>query len=103
MLLIYYHNSIVNTCVACGEHWLNMWLTGQEKHPIVKTLLRYSSLTPLERECYEGEDQPYRKRDYKPIIISILLISYNNNIIHTCTSWRPTKSTTRAGGEKRCV
>ena len=25
-------------------------------------------LTPLERECYEGEVQPYRKTDYKPII-----------------------------------
>ena len=34
-----------------------------------KTLLQYSSLTPLERECYEGEVQPYRKTDYKPIIL----------------------------------
>ena len=42
-----------------------------------KTLLRYSSLTPLEKECYEGEVQPYRKRDYKPVIISILLIYYH--------------------------
>ena len=33
-----------------------------------KTLLQYSSLTTLERECYEGEVQPYRKTDYKPII-----------------------------------
>ena len=33
-----------------------------------KTVLQYSSLTPLERECYEGEVQPYRKTDYKPII-----------------------------------
>ena len=43
MLLIYYHNGIVNTCITCGEHWLNMWLTGQERHPFVKkTLLQYS-------------------------------------------------------------
>ena len=28
----------------------------------------YSSLTPLERERYEGEVQPHRKTDYKPII-----------------------------------
>ena len=33
-----------------------------------KTLLKYSSLTPMERECYEGEVQPYRKTDYKPMI-----------------------------------
>ena len=31
-------------------------------------LLQYSSLTPLERECYEGEVQPYRKTDYKLMI-----------------------------------
>ena len=37
-------------------------------------LLQYSSLTPLERECYEGEVQPYRKTDYKPIIYNVLLI-----------------------------
>ena len=30
-----------------------------------KTLLQYSSLTPLERECYEGEVQLYRKTNYK--------------------------------------
>ena len=30
--------------------------------------LLLSSLTSLERECYEGEVQPYRKTDYKPII-----------------------------------
>ena len=39
-----------------------------EGHLVEKTLLQYSSLTPLERECYEGEVQPYRKTDYKPII-----------------------------------
>ena len=33
-----------------------------------KTLLQHSSLIPLGRECYEGEVQPYRKTDYKPII-----------------------------------
>ena len=36
MLLIYYHNGIVNTCITCGEHWLNMWLTGQDRHPVVR-------------------------------------------------------------------
>ena len=56
---------------------------GSEKATGHKTLLQYSSLTPLERECYEGEVQPYRKRDYKLIIISILFIYYHNNIIHT--------------------
>ena len=34
-----------------------------------KTLLQYSSLTPLKRECYEGEVQPYRKTDCKPMMI----------------------------------
>ena len=33
MLLIYYHNVIVNKRVTCGEHWLNMC---QERHPVVK-------------------------------------------------------------------
>ena len=32
-------------------------------------LLQYSSLAPLERECYEGEVQPYRKTDYKPMMM----------------------------------
>ena len=42
--------------------WLTSgWASGR------KTLLQYSSLTPLERECYEGEVPPYRKTDYKPI------------------------------------
>ena len=44
-----------------------MWLTSGRASGR-KTLLQYSSLTPLERECYEGEVQPYRKTDYKPII-----------------------------------
>ena len=35
-----------------------------------KTLHQSSSLTPLERECYEGKVQPYWKTDYKPIIYS---------------------------------
>ena len=42
-----------------------MWLTSGRASGR-KTLLQYSSLTPLER--YEGEVQPYRKTDYKPII-----------------------------------
>ena len=33
-----------------------------------KILLQYSSLTLLERECYEVEVQSYRKTDYKPMI-----------------------------------
>ena len=44
-----------------------MWLTSGRASGR-KTLLQYSSLTPLERECYEEEVQPYRKTDYKPII-----------------------------------
>ena len=41
----------------------------QEGHPVVKMLLQYSSLTPLERErCGGGVVQPYRKTDYNPII-----------------------------------
>ena len=32
-------------------------------------LPRYSSLAPLERECYEEEVQPYRKTDYKQMMI----------------------------------
>ena len=43
-----------------------MWLTSGRASGR-KTLLQYSS--PLERECYDGEVQPYRKTDYKPIII----------------------------------
>ena len=34
-----------------------------------KTLLQYSSLTLLERGCYDGEVQPYREgNDYKSIM-----------------------------------
>ena len=51
-----------------------MWLTS-ERASGRKTLLQYSSLTPLERECYEGEVEPYRKTDYKPIIYIILKAS----------------------------
>ena len=53
-----------------------MWLT-LGRHPVEKTLLQYSLSTPLERECYEVEAQPYRKTDYKPTIyiyIYIILI-----------------------------
>ena len=58
-----------------------MWLTlGRASGR--KTLLQYSLLTPLERECYEGEVQPYRKTDYKLIIYIIdfimILINYIN-------------------------
>ena len=34
-----------------------------------KTLLQYSSLTPLERGCYEGEVQPYRKTECKQMMM----------------------------------
>ena len=52
-----------------------MWLTSGRVSGR-KTLLQYSSLTPLERECYEGE--PYRKTDYKPIIYiyNVLVLSH---------------------------
>ena len=39
------------------------------------TLLRFSSLTLLEKECYNEEVQPYRKIDYKLMI-------------YICPSWR---------------
>ena len=49
-----------------------------------KTLLQYSSLTPMERECYEGEVQPYRKTDYKPIIyIYIYFLHKTATLIYT--------------------
>ena len=59
----------------------NMWLTlikyvvdgSGRASGRKKMLLQYSSLTPLERECYEGEVQPYRKTDYKPIILSMII------------------------------
>ena len=51
--------SLIGT--ACGLR--------QEGHPVVKTLLQYSSLTLLESECYEGEVQPYRKTYYKPMMM----------------------------------
>ena len=49
-----------------------MWLTSG-RASCRKTLLKYYSLTPLERECYEGEVQPYRKTDYKTIIYIYIL------------------------------
>ena len=55
-----------------------MWVTGQKGHLVVKTLLQYSSLTPLVWECYEGEVQPYRKTDYKSMMMM-------NSIVNTCT------------------
>ena len=51
----------------------------QEGHPVVKTLLQYTSLTPLEREWYEGEVQPYRKTDYKPMMMIYIYI-YNSDL-----------------------
>ena len=42
-----------------------------------KTLLQYTSLTPLERECYEV--QPYRKTDYKLIIYIYICGAFSRN------------------------
>ena len=49
-----------------------MWMTSGRASGR-KTLLQYSSLAPLERECYEGEVQPYRKTDYKPMMMIFLI------------------------------
>ena len=46
----------------------------QERHPVVKILLQYSSLTLLERKCYVGEVQPYRKTDYKPMMMMLCVL-----------------------------
>ena len=46
-----------------------MWLT-LGRASCRKTLLQYSTLTPLERECYEGGVQPYRKTDYKLMMMN---------------------------------
>ena len=59
-----------------------MWLTsGRASRQ--KTLLQYSSLTPLERECYEGEVQPYRKTDYKPIIYIYIVEAASRQVQQT--------------------
>ena len=78
-----------------------MWLTSGRASGR-KTLLQYSSLTPLERECYEGEVHPYRKTDYKPMIYILFLYIifryfYSKHMKHTenyseiwyqiCVSW----------------
>ena len=61
----------------------------QERHPVVKTLLQYSSLTPLESECYEGEVQPYRKTDYKPMMMmmvsGLLIVRVELSTMSGCT------------------
>ena len=45
-------------------------MDAQEGHPVVKKRCSNTlSLTPLERECYEGEVQPYRNTDYKPMMM----------------------------------
>ena len=36
-----------------------MWLTSGRASGQKKMLLQYSSFTPMEEECYEGEVQPY--------------------------------------------
>ena len=46
----------------------------------IRSKTQYSSLTPLERECYEGEVQPYRKTDYKPMIYSVYVGGYGGQI-----------------------
>ena len=57
-VLLYTYNK--HASHACG------WC--QEGHSVIKTLLQYSSLTLLKKECCEEEVQPYRKTDHKPII-----------------------------------
>ena len=51
-----------------------MWLTSGSTSGRKNTLLNYSSLLPLERECYEEEVQPYRKTDNK----QVMMIMYHN-------------------------
>ena len=53
----------------------------QEGHPVIKTLLQYSSLTLLKKECYEEEVQPYLKPDYKPMIYIYIYIYVNDDIV----------------------
>ena len=64
-----------------------MWLTSGRASGR-KTMLQYSSLTPMERERYEGEAQPYRKTDYKPIIYiyTIDLIEFLTSIFTVLVS-----------------
>ena len=50
-----------------------MWLTSGRASGHKKMLLQYYSLTPLERERYEGDVQPSLKTYYKPIIYIIFL------------------------------
>ena len=64
-----------------------MWLTSGRVSGR-KTLLQYSSLTPLERECYEGEVQPYRKTGYKPIIYIYIYI-YTHTYIYISWIYSP--------------
>ena len=45
-----------------------MWLTSGRTSGRKKTLLQYSSLTLLIKDCYEEEVQPHWKTDYKPMI-----------------------------------
>ena len=70
-----------------------MWLNSG-KASGRKTLLQYSSLTPLERECYEGEVQPYRKTDYTPIIYKYIaiILSILFPLIWWATSEMPSNS-----------
>ena len=61
-------------CMGVFGMFAVMWLTSGRASGR-KTLLQYSSLTPLERECYEEEVQPYWKTDYKPIIYILSVLS----------------------------
>ena len=49
-----------------------MWVTSGRASGRKKTLLQYS----LERECYEEEVQPYRKMNYKPMMMSVYVGGY---------------------------
>ena len=51
-----------------------------------KTLLQYSSLTLLENERYEVEDQTYQKTDYrcKPMCLSAIRMMFVKIILAVC-------------------
>ena len=63
-----------------------MWLTSVRASDRKKTLLQYSSLTLLERECYEGEVQRYRNTDYNPIMMITALSVAMTIIVNLCVS-----------------
>ena len=61
-----------------------------------KTLLQYSSVTPLERECYEGEVQPYQKTDCKPMIM--MNNQWGTKRIQPARGWCHSPTVPQSGG-----